>query len=96
MKARREAGLFAVLAEVLRELPKLPDPACAGRPELFDPAGEGEPASQVRTRHAAAVAICQGCACLTECRSWAETQRSEGGVVGGQLPVTPGRPKKVA
>lgn len=96
-----EEGAIRVLSRVLVGIAQLPGAACAGRPELFDPAGEYEPRQSVIRRHEAAVRLCRfTCPALTECELWLEQltrpQRPAGVVAGHRphLPATPGRPRK--
>lgn len=96
-----QEGAIRILSRVLVGSAQLPGAACAGRPELFDPAGEYEPRQSVIRRHEAAVRLCRfTCPALTECQLWLEQlthpQRPAGVVAGHRphLPATPGRPRK--
>jgi hypothetical protein len=90
VSAHREAGWVELLAEVLRDSPKLEDAACVGRwPGLFDPPGQGESLDHpdVAHRRGIAVSICRACPCLEMCREWAESQPQGrlSGVVAGEI-----------
>lgn len=96
-----EEGAIRALSRILDRSARLPGAACAGRPELFDPAGEYEPRQSVIRRHEAAVRLCRfTCPALTECTAWAEgltPRQRPGGVLAGHrphLPAAPGRPSK--
>ena len=98
-----EEGAIRALSKILDRSARLPGAACAGRPELFDPAGEYEPRQSVIRRHEAAVRLCRfTCPALTECELWLDQlPRSQrpGGVVAGHrphLPASPGRPRKAS
>lgn len=96
-----EEGAIRALSKILDRSARLPGAACAGRPELFDPAGEYEPRQSVIRRHEAAVRLCRfTCPALAECELWLEqlprSQRPAGVVAGRRphLPAAPGRPRK--
>ncbi|WP_328856360.1 WhiB family transcriptional regulator [Williamsia herbipolensis] len=88
------ADWISLLARIFDELPALPGAACAGRPDLFDPADTRETAESVASRYRAAAAVCASCPALTQCRAWADSlnrHRRPAGVVGGRIP-DPGPP----
>lgn len=77
MKAKPEPGEISILAEILRELPKL-DGDCKGvDPRVMD--------GGTHETRAAALELWSGCACLDACRAWALSEASgiESGIVGG-------------
>jgi len=77
-----------LLARIVRGMPNLADAACRGRHELFD-ADESADPDEAAERHARAVALCQRCPALAECRSWVDNlppPRRPSGVVAGRLP----------
>jgi hypothetical protein len=90
------AGLFAALIAA----PDLPDAACRGRHETFDPPAEGEPKAAVEARHRRAQAVCADCPALTACATWIASlppkKRPRGVVAGRVLAVPPGRPARPA
>jgi hypothetical protein len=62
-RVRLDAPAWLVLAaEVLREAPRLPGALCSGRGTLFD-------GDDTASRDAA-VALCQRCPALPDCRDW--------------------------
>lgn len=82
------AGLFGALIAA----PDLPDAACKGGPELFDPPGEGEPKPAVEARHRRAQAVCADCPALTACTDWLATltpRKRPRGVVAGRILAEP-------
>lgn len=85
-----------MLVQIFAGLPRLADAACTGHSDLFDPPGEGEPASSAFERHDAAVRLCWQCPALAQCREWASAEPNTGAVLGGALPEHrgPGRPRK--
>ena len=96
-----QEGAIRALSKILDRSARLPEAACAGRPELFDPSGEHEPRPSVIRRHEAAVRLCRfTCPALTECELWFDqlprSQRPAGVVAGHRpnLPAAPGRPRK--
>lgn len=96
-------GVIRLLSRTLASTVRLPGAACAGRPELFDPAGEYEPRQSVIRRHEAAARMCTfTCPALDECRAWFTTlppSRRPSGVVAGHRPpisAAPGRPRKAS
>ncbi|MAU83881.1 MAG: transcriptional regulator [Gordonia sp.] len=92
---RREPGIVSLLAEVLQAVPALPDAACVGSADLFDPRANGEAVEDATYRHQRAAALCARCPVLDACRSWADTQPDlDRSVIGGRLPDQPGRPRK--
>ncbi|WP_030171788.1 MULTISPECIES: WhiB family transcriptional regulator [Actinomycetes] len=90
--------LIALMAQILVDTPKMPDAACIGRHELFDPPVAYEDPGDVLDRHTAAVGICSTCPARTRCRQWATTERPTDGVLAGQIPPQPqrrGRPPQM-
>lgn len=88
MTAHSQPGWVELLAQILRDSPRLRDGACVGREDLFDPAREDEAAEDVEYRHSRARRICRTCPVLVECREWVEqlkpSQRPVG-VVHGEV-----------
>jgi len=92
-----EHGPLALLAAILAGSPSPPEAAaCRSNPVPFEPPDLSESPADHDYRHRTAVAICEACPVLAECRTWAETQRADGMVRGGIRPtvVGRGRPKK--
>ncbi|MDJ0359703.1 WhiB family transcriptional regulator [Rhodococcus sp. H29-C3] len=76
-----------LLTEILTNRPRLAGAACAGSPELFDPAEPDEHPDSVGYRHLAAQKTClYACPVLDECRAWAETEKGRGRVLAGLIP----------
>ncbi len=91
MSAHREPGWVSLLAEVLRDSPKLEDAACVGRwPALWDPPGRGESYDHpdVQYRHNLALEICESCPVIRECGSAVDTlpvSKRPAGVIAGRI-----------
>ncbi|WP_051365177.1 WhiB family transcriptional regulator [Rhodococcus sp. JG-3] len=76
-----------LLAEILTNRPRLTGAACAGSPELFDPAEDNEHPDNVGYRHLAAQKQCLlACPAIDECRTWAMTEKPRGRVLAGVIP----------
>jgi hypothetical protein len=72
----------------MRRAPRLPGAACRGKWALFDPAEPTETADETRNRHQAALAACQSCPALAECKQWIESLKPRHrplGVVAGRI-----------
>ncbi|MGC5246430.1 WhiB family transcriptional regulator [Gordonia sp. DT219] len=82
---RLDGGAEALLAAVLRLMPKFTDPACHGHVDLFDPPGEREERASVVRRHEVALRLCADCPCLDACRAWAATEPPTGAVLAGRI-----------
>jgi hypothetical protein len=82
---------FALLLTVLAGVPHLENPACSGRPDLFD----GHPARDVDRQHDQETALrwCARCPALGPCRAWLAAMpawnRPAGSVMAGQVLETP-------
>jgi WhiB family transcriptional regulator, redox-sensing transcriptional regulator len=89
--SRCEPGWVSLLAEILRNTPKLTGAACQGRHVLFDPPERGQQLddSDVQYRFESALRICSDCCCLRECSDWVDwlpASKRPAGVVAGRLP----------
>ena len=80
------------LVSALGPIPRLDGAACAGRPRLFDErdtsAEPPEPEHAARERHREALAICQRCPALEQCRAWVASLRARDvppGVTAGTI-----------
>lgn len=64
-------GVVALLAEILTDLPRLPNAACVGRHALYDPVtGNGhQQRRQEQIRLAEAARVCAGCPVIGRCTS---------------------------
>lgn len=107
--ATAAADWTELVGRILAGVPALPNAACRGQSELFDPANPGEDELHVARRHAIAVDICATCPVLQRCRAWVDTlppNARPAGVIAGQTPPphnrrrtimdetpTPGRPR---
>ncbi|MDV8024003.1 WhiB family transcriptional regulator [Rhodococcus sp. IEGM 1330] len=88
--------LELILTDMLRDTVQLPDAACVGRGELFDPMSEGESREDVDERHRTAVRLCWECPAIGPCRDWSIGEPASDGVLAGRLPEfrrPPGRPR---
>lgn len=74
--------------------PAMPDAACRGHADLFDPrrtgesSAEHEPEHAVAARHLQAQRLCAGCLELTRCRDWVQqlpAKERPTGVVAGRI-----------
>jgi hypothetical protein len=89
VSAHREPGWVSLLAQILRDTPRLADAACSGRWTLHDPAEPYEDEEHVEYRQHHAVTICNTCAALDSCRAWVDGlphNRRPSGVVAGRHP----------
>ena len=66
-----------LLSRILRGTPRLPNAACASRPEGFTSTDPGHVD--------AAIAICRDCPDRAPCQRWADSDKTISGVVGGVL-----------
>lgn len=83
----RVLALKRLLAQHLAA-PNLPDAACRGRHELFDPPRLGEAPDAAERRMWLALDLCNRCPELTPCRAWLERLPLDvrpHGVVAGQV-----------
>lgn len=81
-------GSIRLLKRVLAGVPMLPDAACRGQHELFDPPSRDESRFDAAERHEIATDICRQCPVLAECRAWASRTRPArrpGGVIAGSI-----------
>ncbi len=74
-----EPGTVGLLAELLRDTPRLDGALCATRRGLFM---EAETGNRVRVQQC--ISICRRCPALEACRVWAATQRDLVGVVAAR------------
>lgn len=84
------------LSELLvADIPSMPEAACVGSHDLFDPAEIDEDRDHVDQRHTAALQLCQACPALAACREWIALlppRKRPGGVVAGAVMRSTGRP----
>jgi len=77
--------------------PALPGAKCRRRHRLFDEPAPGEPAEQVRQRHAMALRLCDSCPVRQPCQDWVDhrlTARTRPyGVIAGRVRVRNPRKK---
>ncbi|MEZ0339787.1 WhiB family transcriptional regulator [Mycobacterium sp. pV006] len=78
-----EAGTVGLLAELLRDTPRLHGALCATKRGHFI---EAETGNRVRVEQC--ISICRRCPALEACRVWAATQPGLVGVVAGKLHAT--------
>lgn len=78
-----EPGPVALLAELLRDTPRLDGAVCATKRGHFMEAETGN-----RVRVDQCISICRRCPALEACRMWAATQPGLVGVVAGKLHAT--------
>lgn len=80
--------------------PKLDGANCVGMWTAFDPAEPGETAEETAYRHGAAIALCEACNALQECRDWSDSlppgQRPRGIIAGRLHDPQPKRKKEIA
>lgn len=91
-----EENDLSLLVMILRGTAALPDAACIGHAELFDPAGRSEPVEHVARRHQVAAHICTSCPVLADCAAWAAGLPDDGMVRAGHIPPRAGRPRAEA
>ncbi len=68
--------------------------ACAGRAPLFDATIHGETERQRDRRHAYALAICDTCPALHDCRASIDWRRDDGVLGGILLPTIPNKRRR--
>jgi hypothetical protein len=72
-----------LLANMLRDSPKLPEALCVNRSVLFD--AEQDDYDERAYAIARAKGLCARCERLQHCREWAATQDRLSGVVAGEV-----------
>ncbi len=83
---------FDTFAAALVGIPRLRGARCIGRWAQFDPPTSDLTADAVQARQAAAIALCQQCSALTECRRWVDSLRPSQrplGVIAGRIQTPP-------
>ncbi|CAJ1578983.1 hypothetical protein [[Mycobacterium] wendilense] len=89
------------LFDALALAPELPDAACVGLWEAFDPAPPGETPEDTEYRYQTAQHVCRTCPALASCAEWVDSlpkSKRPRGVVAGQIntPKPIGRPARKA
>ncbi len=82
------SAIDRLFAELAASIPALPDAACKGRHELFDPQPDDRHPDIARRLEQTALTICRTCPALEPCRAWLaglEPDQRPYGVTAGKV-----------